>query len=772
MITCTKCHTRLQVKPEWSGKLVRCTQCKQVMKMPGAVQARIPVPSPRNMSRLTTVNPDELVSPQKNNAQSISNADWFENTISQAKDISQDELNFLRPSEHPGELGQLGSYRILKVLGRGGMGLVLLGRDTEHNRLVALKVIRPGMATREAKQRFLREANATKAINHSRVISIYEVGQDNGVPFLAMKYLTGKSLDDKLRVQQGPMHMAEAVRIAREIAEGLVAAHAKGLIHRDIKPSNVWLEDPHGQVCLLDFGLVRAMNEPGKLTRPGVLLGTPAYMSPEQTRSQPTDGRSDLFSLGCVLYQMCSGKRPFRGDDMISILMSVATEKHPPIHKLNPNVPKPLIQLIEQLLAKDRNKRPAAATVVIQQLDAIREKLTEPVKAIPVQAVTKKEPPANSGRRSKRLVLLIVGFVMLACLGGIVALMATRSSLKDNGKPDEVAAPKYESGTKVSENPKKKEKVEKIELENVHKHPSGMEFVRVLNATKNMDTFWKSGGGSFTHTMRNFNISQNGRVVHIPMRGYFQKLNDGSLGRPIDPKLLRKDLAFIPIQRGQYWMNISGRNAMEESAIPQVFYMGKFEVTQKEWQAIMGKNPSFFSGNVFFSKSKISAGELGRFPVERVSWNDVQLFLQKLNKLNKTDGWVYRLPTTTEWEYACREANSSKENCCFDFYLDKPTYPSIYPNLHPADANFAGSGLGRTQQVGKYQPNRLGIYDMHGNVWEWCSDVYHEPSVREIRGGGWNYSGEYCRAASRGIMFPDKFSYDVGFRVVAIPPSK
>jgi hypothetical protein len=215
-----------------------------------------------------------------------------------------DRLAVLRPAQAPDEIGRLGPYRVLKLRGQGGMGVVFLAEDPHLQRTVALKVMRPDVARKaSARERFLREARATARIEHDHIVTIFQVGEDRGVPFLAMQLLKGMSLEDFLKKKQGdnpgmPLTLGQVLKLGREIAKGLAAAHEKGLIHRDIKPANIWLDaTAGGRVKILDFGLARPAAEDTRLTRLGTILGTPAYMAPEQAWGGQTDGRADLFSL-------------------------------------------------------------------------------------------------------------------------------------------------------------------------------------------------------------------------------------------------------------------------------------------------------------------------------------------------------------------------------------------------------------------------------------------------------------------------------------------
>ncbi|HEY1377436.1 MAG TPA: serine/threonine-protein kinase, partial [Gemmataceae bacterium] len=227
----------------------------------------------------------------------------------------EDPAAALGPPERPGDLGRLGGYHVLRVLGRGGMGVVFEAEDPRLGRKVALKVMTRAAAQKPgARERFLREARAAAAVDHDHITPIFQVGEDRGVPFLAMPLLRGETLDERLQCGP-PLTATEAAEIGRQMAEGLAAAHAAGLIHRDVKPSNVWLErTPDGafkRVRIFDFGLAKAaagVADPaaGTLTRSGMIVGTPTYMAPEQARGLAVDRRADLFSLGCVLYQMAT----------------------------------------------------------------------------------------------------------------------------------------------------------------------------------------------------------------------------------------------------------------------------------------------------------------------------------------------------------------------------------------------------------------------------------------------------------------------------------
>jgi WD40 repeat protein len=392
--------------------------------------------------------------------------------------------DFLAPAQQAGELGRLGPYRVLKLLGSGGMGVVFEAEDIQLKRRVGLKVMKPSVAASDtARKRFLREAQAAARLNHDHIVHIYQVNEDRGVPFLAMQLLKGQSLEDRLA--RGPrLSMAEVLRIGRETAAGLVAAHQAKLIHRDIKPANIWLEGERGRIKLLDFGLARALTDDARLTQPGTIAGTPAYMAPEQARGEQIDARCDLFSLGCVLYRLCTGQAPFRGANTMAILLALAQDQPKPPREVNPEVPAPLSDLVMKLLAKKPEDRSASAAAVVATLAAIKP---DPTAEMPVARPTLSDPtvdlrPATTQARPRRRYPVWVA-VAAACMAGAVLLIpqvviyiydkdgnvigkfeAAKAKVEEKGKPS-VVFPRTDKDGKEEpkkEEPKKEEPRDKL----------------------------------------------------------------------------------------------------------------------------------------------------------------------------------------------------------------------------------------------------------------------------------------------------------------------
>jgi serine/threonine protein kinase len=300
----------------------------------------------------------------------------------------------LEPSDSPEALGQLGGYDVLKVIGRGGMGVVLKAFDRELKRLVAIKALAPHLAhTPLARKRFAREAQAAAAVVNLHVIAIHQVQPNGRLPFLVMPLLTGKSLAHRLKAS-GTMEIKEILRIGMQAADGLAAAHAQGLIHRDVKPANILLEKGVERAVLTDFGLARAADDVS-ITRQGFIAGTPEYMSPEQARGESLDGRSDLFSLGCVLYEMATGASPFRTDSTIATLRRIIEDQPVAMASLVPEIPSWFCGIVEKLLSKDPEQRFVSAAEVNQVLAGCLAHIQQPT-SVPLPVFNGAKDPVKT----------------------------------------------------------------------------------------------------------------------------------------------------------------------------------------------------------------------------------------------------------------------------------------------------------------------------------------------------------------------------------------
>jgi eukaryotic-like serine/threonine-protein kinase len=320
---------------------------------------------------------------------------------------------------------RLGPYEVLAPLGAGGMGEVYRARDTRLDRQVAIKVLSDEIAgDPRALARFQTEAKAVAALSHPNIMALHDVGEANGVHYAVTELLEGETL--RALISRGPVPVKRALGIAEEVAQGLAAAHEKGIVHRDLKPENVFLtKDGHAKI--LDFGLARVTAGLGpnagdtrsptieKLTSEGAVVGTVAYMSPEQARGGNVDFRSDHFSLGIVLYEMLAGSRPFQGTSAVDLLAAIVRDEPEPLEKRARSVPSPLCWIVERLLSREQGGRYDSTRDLASELATIRAHLSEAVSVTGEGAAT---TPGRSGRRR----LVLVG-AAVALVTGVAAFL-------------------------------------------------------------------------------------------------------------------------------------------------------------------------------------------------------------------------------------------------------------------------------------------------------------------------------------------------------------
>ncbi len=321
-------------------------------------------------------------------------------------------LNLLRPTDDDRMLGRLGGYEVVGVVGAGGMGVVLKAFDAPLDRYVAIKILSPHLGSSgAARKRFARESQAAAAVVHDNVIEIYGVSDVEGLPYLVMPYVRGPSLQKRMD-EEGPLAVPEILRIGMQAAAGLATAHAQGLVHRDVKPANILLADGVERVKLTDFGLARAADD-ASLTKTGVIAGTPHYMSPEQARGDAVDARSDLFSLGSVLYAICTGRPPFRAETTYGILRRVTDEQPRPIREINPEIPEWLAGIVETLMAKRPEDRFESAEEVSRILEQCLAHIQQPL-GVPLPSSCR--PPKSFCRFRRSAIFLAT---ILALIGGL-----------------------------------------------------------------------------------------------------------------------------------------------------------------------------------------------------------------------------------------------------------------------------------------------------------------------------------------------------------------
>lgn len=591
------------------------------------------------------------------------------------------------PGPAPTPSPTLGHYVLLEPLGAGGFGLVYKAFDQKLQRIVAIKKMAPDLAANSpARKRFVREARAGAAVQHENVVRIYAV-EEQPTPYLVMEYVDGGSLQQHLN-DTGPLDPAETLRIGAQIARGLAAAHAQGLIHRDVKPGNVMLEgSERPRVKLTDFGLARAADD-ASLTQSGMVVGTPLYMAPEQARGEKIDHRADLFSLGSVLYTMVTGRPPFRAANTLAVLKRVAEETPRPIKEIIPETPNWLCAIIDRLHAANPADRYSTANEAAEVLESCLHELNTGDSSKLHRIVKKRRPGVWIGAGV---------CVTLAALTLILGLSKTAiSSSEPTPTPNPTPTPAATAPVAAS--------VPTPAVPETFTNAAGIEFVRIPAGSA---PYGGSPTNEPTHT----------------------------------------------------------------AVIPQDMYISKYEVTRDEWAHVLypGQNTLWiYTKNLpTAALDKFSEAQLHRLPVEGVSWDQCQQFIQALNKMANETGWVYRMPTTFEWEYVCRNGSGQPDE---DYrklhYMGREASNEFNASL----GNVAASGYGHVMPVGSYPPNRLGVYDMQGNVAEYLDDTFGEQrELRPLAGGSFADSGDTLEARTRVFALPPNFTRHAGLRLVRVP---
>ncbi|HVS34792.1 MAG TPA: bifunctional serine/threonine-protein kinase/formylglycine-generating enzyme family protein [Gemmataceae bacterium] len=640
-------------------------------------------------------------------------------------------LNFLQPSDKPDSLGRIGHYEMREVLGRGAFGVVFKAFDEKLRRVVAVKVLGPQLAGDEiARKCFLREARSAAAVRNEHVVSVYAV-EELPIPYLVMEYVAGRTLQEKLSA--GPLELPAVLRIGSQIADGLAAAHRQGLIHRDIKPPNILLENGVERVKVADFGLARA-TDGSSLTQPGLVAGTPMYMAPEQAKGEVVDSRADLFSLGSVLYALCTGQPPFHASTPLGVLQKVCETKPQPIRELNPHIPEWLCAIIDRLQAKKPADRGPSAE---QTADLLSAGLAELQGGSPRQPETPREAISPPVRRMRFLGPAVVGVVLLLLLAAGLGLTEATGVTHLTGAWFRALPP----GPTPSSNDDSTAAVPA---------PAAVPFPFSAEQAKALQEGWAKHLGVDVETKNS---------VQMPLR-------------LIPPG----EFAMTP----NYQVRLS-----------KPFRLGRCEVTVGQFRAFvqdagymtdMEKNPygrvklqdgSFEHKPAYnWRHPDVSAGD--DYPVGQVSWHDAVEFCKWLSRKEHR---TYRLPTDAEWDWAARSGSGAAYS-----YGDDPSVLGDYAWI---DRN---SGW-KSHPVGLKKPNAWGLFDTYGNVCEYCQDwatdglrppegAVTDPqgplvgNLRLTRGGGF-VDGEGGLSSQRGSFTPTLSMSHFGFRVLCeVPEAK
>jgi len=688
-------------------------------------------------------------------------------------------LAFLKPGNTPGSLGSLGGYSVLDVIGRGGMGIVLRAMDAKLNRVVAIKVLSPEFAgNAQARKRFAREAQAAAAVSHDHVVTIHAVDDDEKVPFIVMECIVGQSLQQKID-KVGALGLKEILRIGTQIASGLAAAHRQGLVHRDIKPANILLENGIERVKITDFGLARATDDVG-ITQSGQIAGTPQYMSPEQAMGQPVDPRSDLFSLGSVLYAMCTGRPAFRGDSTIAVLRRLCDDSPRPIHEMNAEIPDWLIEIIDRLMRKKPEDRIQTAAEVAELLNQHLAHLQHPISA-PRPARLPSTPSEIASRRTRQRSLAVITVIAMSVL--VFIGIALYYSIDQKwiagmwGVPTDPAPATPRDATPLSpvvaSKPSDRQSSDAKSLRAPEAATASVPSRAIAPFNEEQAHAYQAAWAKYVNSPVE-TVNPIGMVLRLIPPGTFQMGSTteelAQLHRELQERGASDFDKFVGHSSGP-------RHPVE---ISQPFYMGMHEVTIAQFRQFADETAYVPSaeraGTARFTwKSFIPETDPGKQPVCGVSWEDADAFCKWLSQKTSTatEQQEYSLPSEAQWEYACRAGSQSLWSFADPAKLLEYAIAEQSGQHYPAN-------------IGLRRANPFGLLDMHGNVDEWCIDwhshnhyarsmlvdpVFVESpqeggSGRVARGGAWNAAAWWSRSTTRAYDFPVSPTFPKGFRVI------
>jgi serine/threonine protein kinase len=636
---------------------------------------------------------------------------------------ADESLTFLAPPTRPDALGRIGHYEVVQVLGRGAFGIVFRAFDDVLQRVVAVKVLAPQLAaTSPARKRFLREARTSAQVRHENVVQVYEVG-DQPLPHLVMEFVPGETLQQWLD-RVGPLDVPEVLRIGRQIAEGLAAAHATDLIHRDIKPGNVLLEGGRQKVKITDFGLARAADD-ASISQSGIVAGTPMYMAPEQAKGERIDQRADLFSLGSVLYQMVAGRPPFRANSTVAVLKRVAEDTPRPIREIIPETPQWLCDIIAKLQAKNPDERFQSARQVADLLADCEAHVEQHVRSQDSPRILRGKSKANARTlkwTAASILLLAAIAVAVMEAAGLTHLFRGASGDDRPGKHGDEPQAEVSAGW--------------------HGWPTAAPPPAIAPFDTAKAKQFQQAWATYLGVPVEYTNTIGMKFVLIPPGEFLM----GGTAAEIEAALEQVD-------DNKVWQDLVKSQAPQHRVIlTQPFYLGIHEVTQAAYERVMGTNPSAFA-LTGTNKDLVAGLDTSGHPVEMVSWYDAAEFCAKLSRhdnlkphyfragdtVRLLEGSSYRLPTEAEWEFACRAGTTTR----------------FWTGDRDEDLARAGwfvqTSKARSHAVGELSANPYGLYDVHGNAWEWVQDCW------EL-----TYYGEL---ADRPAVNPTGPSADNGLRV-------
>jgi serine/threonine protein kinase/formylglycine-generating enzyme required for sulfatase activity len=796
-------------------------------------------------------------------------------------------------------------YELQEVLGRGGMATVYRAEQKNLNRTVALKVIHQNLVhDAEFVARFIREAQLSASLNHTNIVTVHDVGSVGSVHYMAMEFLEGEDLHQIVK-QKGALYYKDVAKWMIPVAEALNYIHDKGLIHRDIKSSNIIITS-EGRPVLMDFGIAYASNGT-KLTQTGTVIGTPEYMSPEQAQGKPIDHRSDLYSLGVVMYECLTGKVPFKGDNPLTTINLLTNRKPESIERINRKVPISLSNIAMKLLDKEPNHRfesgkALAASILLENeigqsfnhqgnnttktrkiksddlskegwlrmlpwligplalliliisfLQFFNTQFLNPTSraqnvSIENQSINTNEMNMDKGINIKEqhsdlyyrdIDSTKKGSIEVKQSGGLrVQNITSNSDLSKNLKQDisndtkkreeEIKNKSYQIvGKPHIENHDFQETVanenqitDKININDKENSIRIFEISHSLNViTEFMNEFdINNAKNAWENCIRTFStfdeIEQLKKSCYYKLieamnsKNHCESLFWAEAGLALEPQnssivQIKNEVEKWFDLRKKYWQNIKsdifnelvfveggnfsmGSEAGDKDEEPihnvtvESFHISKYEIKNEQYCSFLNHliwNGTPLSKILEWNNYKSGYSEIvlknsefspiegkHRYPVIEISWHGANQFCQWLGA---------KLPSEAQWEYAAKGGNKSKN---FKYSGGSSLDLVGWFKLNSSNG---------TRETGQKNPNELGIYDMTGNVWEWCSDWYSENyyltspglnpkgpvtgSNKVIRGGSWNFEENIQRVTNRHAYQPHYGGIHIGFRIIRIP---
>ena len=687
---------------------------------------------------------------------------------------------------------QIPGYTLIKKINSGGMATVYLATQHSVGRTVALKIMKPSLdKDPEFHQRFQREATIVGQLSHPNIIPIYDIGRHEEYNYISMEFLPKGSLDEKIA---GGMTTEFALKVTLGIAAALEHAHSKGYVHRDIKPENILFREDDSPV-LTDFGIARTIKSKANMTQVGTVIGTPYYMSPEQAKGEFSDGRSDLYSLGVMLYEMLTGKRPFHADSSLALGI-----KH--IHEQAPELPVHLFVLqpvMDKLLAKKPDQRyqtarelitalePIASNkslllnsstkpfllfktltnLVLQKVDgAVRRLVSAPksllqksdpaisvsshmdqtLVAIPATNNTTTNEIFSDASNKRRWVYGSVGLIALLSLGAVFF------EEQPNANP-------REQWNQLSSNDGATTAADLLPL-TINPIPTEAR-IRILNIKEKYSSGMPLAPAAYHIEISHPGYTTKTKWIRLNERNQTWDIALQKSARISNPSQLPLP-EMVEIYGGQFLMGNANTDSAKTIMLDDNFLIGRYEITFNEYD--------FFALATNRALPDDMGWGRGERPVINISWDDAIAYT---NWLSKTTGKHYRLPTAEEWEFAARGNTTSsywwgnneddaeeRANCR---YGCKSLWASFFNN--------------KTQPVGTYPPNDFGIHDTAGNVAEWindCTDKTSTPAClkRGVRGGSFASEVESITAYSQVAITASKSRKSIGFRLVQEIPAQ